>query len=172
MKKVLMLTAGVLMVANVAMADHFGLYTDGSGGDCHLTGPGFNTTAAVVEKFTLGSTGCRFYLDVVNAPGTLIFAFATPFVPVGDIKSDLSVGYGGCQGPGSVVVGTMVIQLGGSGYMDILPATGFPNILYTDCNFAEKPATGGRAWINNPTGQCNEVATQPSTWGQVKALYR
>jgi len=171
MKKVLLLMVAVLMVANVAMADHLGLYADASGGSCNLSGPGFNTNAAILHKFTLGASGCRFYLDISNAPGTAIFGFNTPFTPVGNIASDLSVGYGGCQGPGTVVVGTLILQLGASGYMDVAAAPGF-GLLYTDCNYAEKNATGGRSYINNPTGNCNEVATQASTWGQVKALYR
>jgi hypothetical protein len=171
MKKVLLLMVAVLMVASVAMADHIGLYTDGTGSDCHLTGPGFNTTAAIVHKFTLGATGSRFYLDTSNAPGTAIVGFNSPFTPVGNLASDLSLGYGGGQGPGSIVLGTVIIQLGAlPGYMDILASPGF-GLLYTDCNFEEKAATGARTWINTPNGPCT-VATQPSTWGQVKALYR
>jgi len=171
MKKVLLLMVAILMVASVAMADHISLYVDASGTSCNLAS-GFNSTATILHKYTLGATGSRFYLDISNAPGTAIFGFNSPFTPVGNIATDLSLGYGGCQGPGTIVLGTMIISLGASGYMDILASPGF-GLLYTDCNFEEKTATGGRAHINNPEGTCLEpVATQPATWGQVKALYR
>jgi hypothetical protein len=53
----------------------------------------------------------------------------------------------------------------------------FP-LQYVDCAFAEFPATAGQGVTINPDGSCpcgqlnQPLATEPSTWGQVKSLYR
>jgi len=172
MKKILLLMVAVLMVANVAMADNIGVYSDASGTSCILA-PGFSFgVVTVLHKYTLGATGSRFMLDASNAPGTSLIAFTTPYTPVGNIAVDLALGYGGCE-VGTVNLGTLTI-IAALGYMDVKAATGFPDILYTDCAFNEKLAYGSRTWIGTPPplATCNEVATKASTWGQVKALYR
>ena len=165
MKKVLLLMVAVLMISSVAMAGHVGIYTDGTGSSCSFA-PAFNPAVNIIEKFSLGSTGIRFSM---NPGANMIFGFNTPFVPVGALGSDLSLAYGQCLN-GSIVLGTALMQLTG-GTMQIIPAQGFPNIIFTDCSFGEYPATGGTAYVGT-TGNCNEVATENSTWGQVKALYR
>jgi hypothetical protein len=156
----------ILMVSSVAMADHSGVYSDGTGSSCALAS-GFNSTASVIEKFSAGSTGSRF--KVTLPAGSNFFSFATIYTPVGSLTSDLSLAYGTCI-PGSIVLGQIVAILGvGSGA--VLPADLQSNIIYTNCDFAELPATGG-TYYSGTTGNCNEVATEPTTWGQVKALYR
>lgn len=168
MKKVLLLMVAVLMVSSVAMADHFGVYADNSGASCSLAA-GFQsgTTAAVIEKFSAGTTGSRF--KVTLPAGSSFFSFSTPFTPIGTLTSDLSLGYGLCLN-GSVVLGNIIaIMNPGSG--QVLPADLFTNIIYTNCEFAELPATGGTYYVGG-SGNCNEIATEPTTWGQVKALYR
>ena len=169
MKKVLLLMVAVLMVSNVAMANHFGVYNDSSGSSCVLSAtPGqFSSTATAIEKFSLGSTGSRFKITL--PPGSSFFGFQTTFVPIGVMTSDLSLGYGQCLS-GSIVLGT-INAIYTAGTLSVLPADGFPNIIYTDCSFGEYPATGGNAYVGT-TGPCNEVATEQSTWGNVKALYR
>jgi len=168
MKKVLLLMVAVIMVSNVAMADHLGIYTDVNGSSCALA-PGFTSTAAVIHKFSLGTTGVRFKMDISGAPGTGVFGFTTGYTPVGNLTTDLSVGYGDCL-VGTVMIGTIVANLA-VGVLAIKPADGFGTILYTNCSFAELDATGGRAYVGS-TGDCGEVAVETSTWGQVKALYR
>jgi len=167
MKKVLLLMVAVLMVSNVAMASHFGLYTDGSGSSCELGAAGFNTTATVVEKFSLGSTGCR--LKAILPAGSNFFGFTTNFVPIGNLTSDLSLGYGQCLN-GTIPLGTLAAILA-PGTITVTAADAYPNIIITDCNFGEYPATGGFAYVAG-TGPCGEIATEQSTWGSVKALYR
>jgi len=169
MKKVLLLMVAVLMISTAAMADHFGLYSDASGSSC-LLALGFNPNVTLIEKFSLGTTGCRLSVDM---GGNGNFGFTTPWVPVGNIATDLSLAYGSCQS-GSVVLGTLTMNLTASGStMKVLPAQLFPTIIYTNCSFAELPATGGKANVGTGSAtDCGEVATEPSTWGQVKALYR
>jgi len=167
MKKVLLLMVACLMVSGVASANHFGVYLDGTGSSCDLGAPGFNPGATVIEKFSLGSTGSRF--KVTLPAGTSFFGFNTPFVPIGSLPSDLSLGYGQCLN-GSIVLGT-ITAIYTAGTLSVLPADNFTNIIFTDCLFGEYNATGGNAYVGG-TGNCNEVATEASTWGNVKALYR
>jgi len=171
MKKVLLLMVAVLMVSSVAMADHIGVYTDASGASCVLA-PGFNNgTSTVLHKFSAGATACRFKATL--PPGSSLFGFTptTPFVPVGVMTSDLSIGYGACY-TGTIVVGTFAAILG-AGTITVEPADGFPTILAVDCNFVEFNITGGVAYVGGSETNCQEPnATEPTTWGQVKALYR
>jgi hypothetical protein len=162
----------VLMISAVSAnaIEHIGIYADANGTSCILAS-GFNPNVYVVEKTTTGSTGSRFYVD--PGAGNSIFGFTTAFVPVGNINSDLSLAYGGCN-TGTFALGTILMSLTpGAGPLRVLPAIGFATIIYTDCSFGEYPATGGKAYVTPGTGSCEEpLATQPSTWGQVKALYR
>lgn len=173
MKKVLLLMVAVLMISSVAMADHIGLYNDGAGTTC-LIAPGGHfsgTDCFVIEKFTTGSTGSRFK---INFPaGSAVFAFtpAGAFSALGTATSDLSVGYGGCQ-TGTIVVGNLVCNLT-AGTGAVVAADLQTDVLYTDCGFTQKVATGGTFTIGaSGPAPCGEVATEPTTWGSVKALYR
>jgi hypothetical protein len=167
MKKVLLLMVAVLMISSVAMAGgHFGVYTDANANSC-LLAPGFTSTATVVEKFSAGSTGSRF--KVILPAGSSFFSFNTTFVPIGTLTSDLSLGYGTCLN-GTIPLGQIVAILN-PGTIQVLAADNFSTIIYTDCSFGEYPATGGLAYVGT-TGDCGEVATENSSWGQVKSLYR
>jgi len=167
MKKVLLLMVAILMVSSVAMADVIGMYTDASASQCNLAS-GFNTTGTVVHKFTAGATGSRF--KVIFPAGTSFFSFATPFVPIGNLTSDLSLGYGQCLN-GSFALGTIVAILA-PGLGSVTAADAFPTIIYTNCDFGEFPASGNNFGVATDPGPCDPNPTNQSTWGQVKALYR
>ena len=166
MKRLLLLIGSFLMFSSTASADHIGLYSDQTGTSCSLTS-GFNTTAAVIHKSTAGATGSRF--KVVFPAGTNSVSFATPYPFVGNLTSDLSLGYGQCL-TGTIVLGTIAAMLG-SGSGSVRTADGHPFILYTDCLFAEIQATGGTFGVGT-TDNCESAGTQTSTWSEVKALYR
>jgi hypothetical protein len=167
MKKRLALALLPFIFVGSALADHIGIYRDSTAQSCNLA-PGFNNTSVVMDRFSTGTNGVRFRVDFSNAPGSTFLSFNTPFVTVGSLTSDLSVGYGLCLA-GSFVSGTMTAILN-PGYIEVLPATGFPAIIFDAC-FGEYPATGGKAFIGD--GDCVPVnPVEPSTWGSVKALYR
>jgi hypothetical protein len=90
---------------------------------------------------------------------------------VGNIQTDISIGYGVCL-VGSNSIGQINANWT-AGVIQVLAADLQPTILVTDCTAAEHPATGGTAYVGGTgTESCNEpVATERSTWGQVKALY-
>ena len=172
MKRMLLLLVSGLLISNVAMADHIGIYADASGTSCTLVS-GFNPNVTIIHKFTYGATGSRFRVDF---GGNGFFAFNSPFVTVGSLDHDLSVGYGQCLN-GCIPLGQIVTNLtilGSS--VRVVPAEVFPNIIYTDCSFGEYPATGGIAHVGYDNGDCAgnpcTVPVEPTTWGSVKALYR
>lgn len=169
MKKVLLLMVAVLMISSVAMADHIGVYSDATGSAC-LLAPGFTSAAAVIQKFSTGSSASRF--KVVLPAGSSFFSFSTPYTTSGGLTTDLSVGYSPCLS-GSFLVGTIVAILN-PGTISVAPADLQTNILWLNCDFIQFNGTGGHATVGvsgNPQ-DCGEVATEPTTWGQVKALYR
>jgi len=168
MKKVLLLTLAVLMISSVAMADHLGVYSDCTGSSC-LVAPGFQSTTAVVHKFSLGTTLSRWKVTV--PAGSNVFSFTTQnsYPALGTATTDIAVAYGTCL-TGSFCVGTFA-AIWAPGEIQVTIADGQSMIIYAACDFGEHPATGGSAWVGVP-GDCREVATEQSTWGSVKALYR
>ena len=174
MKQMLLLLISLLLISSVAMADHIGIYSDATGQSCQLGNIAgqFSTSATVIHKYASGAVGSRF--KATFPVGTSFIAFNTPYIVVGAAPTDLSLGYreflSGC-----IVLGTFY-AIYGVGTLQILPADGQIDILYADCSFAEKSASGGTAAVNVP-GECLdndgcEVAVEPSTWGSVKSLYR
>ena len=170
MKKLLLLAISLLMISSVALADHIGVYSDATGGSCNLGAAGqFSPTATVIHKFSTGATGSRF--KVTFPAGTAFFGFNTPYVTIGVLNTDLSFGYGQCLS-GSIVLGS-ILAIYGAGQGQVEKAELQPIILYTNCLFAELQATGGPFYVGQ-AGNCSEQSTpvEPSTWGNVKALYR
>lgn len=174
MKRLLLLLVSLLLLSSVAMADHIGIYSDASGESCNLGNIAgqFSTTVTVIHKFATGAVGSRF--KILFPAGTNFFVFNTPFVVVGVVPTDLSLGYGECRS-GCIVLGNL-IAIYGPGTLQVVAADLQANILYADCSFVEKIATGGTAPVNG-VGYCDAeggctVAVEPSTWGSVKSLYR
>jgi hypothetical protein len=104
MKKVLMLSLAILMVASYAMADDIGVYTDQAGTDCDFVATGIGPLTVYVVHHTAGATGSQF--KVVNTSSWSFSASVLGgFLSIGDAFSDLSLAYGGCNaGPAIAVV--------------------------------------------------------------------
>ena len=169
MRRMLLLLACFVLISSAAMADHIRVYSDASGASCILAG-GFNFTSTILQKFSTGTTGSRF--KVMFPAGSNFFAFNTPFNAVGFLPSDLALDYGQCR-TGTVVLGTILANLS-PGYVTVLPADNHTDIVSRDCDLVEQRASGGSACVDCPplADPCSQVATKPSTWGSVKALYR
>jgi len=169
MKRVLCLAVVILSVASIGMADHIGLYSDDSGESwCMLPGFYGGTGAVIIQKFSNGTYGSRWSVSL--PAGSSYFSFQSIDTTTGAATSDISVGTGVCVS-GDVVLGYLICNLT-EGIADVLPAQGFSDILWLDCNFGENPGTGGFAYIGQDPASCLIGATEASTWGQVKALYR
>lgn len=130
----------------------------------------------VAESTPYGATGLRF--RIAESPGfTGIWLNETsPFATVGNSRTDLSIGFGICE-VGQFTVLNMQYQLFGTSAcstLSIAPANGISEPICTGCVFSELPCIGYMSLHVNCDGSfdCNPVATEVSTWGSVKALYR
>lgn len=172
MNRLLLLLVSLLLVSSVAMAaDYIGIYSDATGTTCNLGNIAgqFSTSATVIQTDFSGVTGSRFKINF--PPGTAFFGMPTPYVSIGLVESDISFGYGACL-TGHIIIGTLNAVYA-AGVVEVVPADNFSDIIYADCSFVEKTATGGKAYIGM-FGHCpgDNIAVEPSTWGSVKALYR
>jgi hypothetical protein len=156
-----------------------GFYADAAGNSCNLVDAGSGLlTYYVVHTFKPGEAAIGSRFKIVPPPGAAwaFITFQTTFTTIGQADSDVSVGYGiNCQSTAFEVGHVLYSSLGTAApaCSHLTFGAGLPGfILGLQCNFAEKVIETGVGIMNPNAGcQCN-VATQPSTWGQVKALYR
>jgi hypothetical protein len=173
MKRTLWLLVSLLLISSAAMADHIGIYRDATGTSCALGNIAgqFNFDATVIHKSTAGATGSRFKFTI--PPATSFFAPISDYFNCGiaGCGDGFTFAYGGCK-TGNIVIGT-IDAIYGTGALQVIPAGDQVSIIYSDCSFVVKSATGGKAYVGTP-GDCLEppVATEASTWGSVKSLYR
>jgi hypothetical protein len=180
----LVLVGGVVLAASAAFADHLGIYSDNQGNSCvtgALVPPPTTNFAYVIHKFTTGTTGARFKVNDLS--GLFHAAATTPYLEGGGGGAPYigsSLAYGNCLN-GQLVIYTLEFlwfaQPISCAKMEIVPdpieISG--NIIFTNCNFTTLVATGGQFfWNADGTCQnCNEPnATEITTWGTIKALYR
>ena len=100
----------------------------------------------------------------------------SPFVTVGNSRTDLSMGFGICE-TGQFTVLTMTYQLFGTSACSTISIAAPQNFLVPlclACLFGEYPCEGyGTLHVNcDGSFNCNPLPAEPSTWGSVKALYR
>lgn len=127
----------------------------------------------VVERGTFrGATGVRFAVE--GGPGFtgVWLSDATTHFKVGTSPIDIAVAYGACIPPPIVVI-TMTYELFGTSSpcseLRVVPPACCSGVVAPDveCSFTEGQITDLRSLrVNCP------VATEPTTWGKVKALYR
>jgi hypothetical protein len=185
MKKVLMLTMCLTLCAGAAMADHIGLYAENTGINCFKAvwvPDGGTNNVWILQKFNTGSAASEFkVMDTSNAPVSGFFPTAG-YLAIGDPLTGASIAYQACIILPTVIIGRIRYaddDLTGAqpdpcGKLQVVPDPGAaPPVLQTlDCQGFAEPATGGSFYWGTGCGNCGEVATTPSTWGSVKALYR
>jgi hypothetical protein len=152
-------------------------YADDQGTSCDLAANGGNALIPlfIVHKFSDGgsATGARFKVTV--PAGVSVFGFNTTFVPIGNITSDLSLGYGVCISTTTSLGSVTAFSSTPSpvcSYVSVVAADNFSDPITTDCSFGEYKVEVGQAIVNNDGSCACNIATQPSTWGKVKSLYR
>lgn len=168
MKRVLLLLSVLLCITRPAMADHFGIYSDATGTECVInsgfTGGGH---VYVIHQFANEVIGSSF--GVTLPAGSMFFGFQTPYDPIPvPGPTAINLVYPQCTS-GTLALGTIIAILT-PGQIQVTGASGLP-IVY-DCS-SQQPrfASAGTGWVG-VGDYCDELPTQQSTWGQVKALYR
>jgi hypothetical protein len=185
MKRFALLMISLLALAAPAFAQinplvgDLSVYADDQGSVCNINanGGGAFMQLPVIQKFSggagSGNVAIRFKITVPT--GMSIIGFNTIYVPVGSVVNDLSVAFGVCISTTTVVGQLQVLSNTASptcSYISVVAADNFATPIAADCSFGEYPMKTGQA-IVNPDGTCQcSVATQPTSWGKVKALYR
>jgi|SRR5712671_3847754 len=179
MKK-LGLTALLLAAAtSPALAAHsIGIYADEAAQSCEISDPGggvLKTFYIVHTNEALGAIGSAWQLQW--DPGmtmTWVGDDATPYFKVGDAMNGASISYTQCTTGTIKIDSVTMMSLGTSAACSYLRLGPHPTQghVIVDCGFRYFPFTSGEAIVNaNGTCACT-VATEPTTWGTVKALYR
>lgn len=170
----LVTTSLALLVATSSVrAEKLRIYSDAGLSDSTLTdGTPRTANFYVVHTATCGSTGIRFSVaPTIGFTGVWI-GETTSYGKLGQSATDLSIGYGACL-TGPIAILTMTYQLFGTSAacsaLNAAPPPGFPCVVATSfCGCLDEYCVYdiGGLRVNCP------VATEPTTWGSVKALYR
>ncbi len=170
------IVAALIVIASSAKAGYWELriYSDAALTDATISDDGPRiVNLYVVEKGSFqGAVGVIFSVKPSAGFTGVWLRDSSSFATVGHTPSSLNVGYGACIPPPILIV-TMTYQLFGTSEpcsdLHIAPGDGQPFVITpdTNCLFTEGIITDlGRLHVNCP------VATEPTTWGKVKALYR
>lgn len=168
-----------LTVAAPAMAvQDIGIFADAAGTSCEIADPGGNVQVKVYIVQTspvqpvVGSAwklewDAGMSMDYVSDD-------TSPYSKVGDAVNGVSIFYFTCTA-GTFVIDTVTFLSHGTSapcsYMRLGPHP-TQNRVIIQCNFAGTPFHGGEG-IVNPNDNCHcTLATEPTTWGRVKSLYR
>lgn len=173
--------AAVLVLATTPVsADHVGIYDDTLGGPCFgpPPGPGAPFTMYILHEQATGSTGGRWNVASI-APNLIVLGsqcaggVSIPVIPTDGMLAS----YGGCLAGTIQACQVMYLSLGGGfdgcNHLTVTPFAGDAQVQVLDCADQFHGATAGH-FSFNISGQCDTcvLATEETTWGSVKALYR
>jgi len=195
-KLLLLVFLCIAAVVPPAFSEEIYLSDGGDYGACAMVVPPFQvSTVYVVHTLSPGATGCTWKLDY-TPPANLVAlgsSFA-PFSVTGDPYAGITIDYGACTS-GNFVIGqltylkTTMDEIPGCNHLVVVAAPGNASVLATACDAGDRAISGGffsfdtapippvrnsGAPLAYAGGYCYVCisATQPSTWGAVKALYR
>ena len=144
---------------------------------CELVDQGGFFTIYVFQTGSFQSTAVRFKAAKPACwLGATWVGDSSTYVSLGNSQTDWSVAYGACKTL-PVLVGQINYQAAGASLPCCEAVVTAPPIefVYTDCSFAEHPLVPGQKVVINPDQSCPcnlPLATEQSTWGRVKSLYR
>jgi len=170
-------------LANGALVGRISLYSDATSTECTLADsePRFGDVFVV---HNIGPIAGNAYLVRFRLSASAGFtgSWVQDFVPagmsaIGTSPNGIAISYQACR-TGDIPILRVTYQLfGTSSPCSFLQAGAYPGtdfIETMDCSFDSYPVEGGALVVNsNESCPCQgPVAVQPTTWGQVKALYR
>jgi len=165
-----------LLIGTPAAAERLSIYSDAALTQYTIDDSAPQVVTLYVAGFMFGSTGVRF--SVRPRPGFtgVWLSDSSSFVTVGSSPTDVAVGFGTCI-DGSVTILTMSYQLFGTSSacseLHPAPANGFSNaVSTTQCGGYESAIGQLDKLYANCSNPPPPVATEPTTCGRVKALYR
>jgi hypothetical protein len=181
MKKFVLTAMLLAIVATpaLAQAEDLGLFADNAGLSCEVIDAVAGIKRVyVVHVNSAGATGSEFLVDTSASTMSLIVsAVPAGFLSIGASDTGISIAYQECK-IGTFLVLTMTFDNTGdtaacSRLRLLEDPTAVPPVrIYADCSSIPHAFPGGQA-IVNPDGSCPcNVATETTTWGNIKALYR
>jgi hypothetical protein len=179
MKRVVLVAWVTFAIATPAFSqEKIELFADANRTACEISDQGGVVTLHVFLTGPDTATLAAFRAHVPDCwQGATWLSDFTPYVSIGTSQGEWSVAFGQCLTP-PVHVGEISVMTTGTApsccEYKIQQPISFP-LQYVDCAFAETNASAGQVVIVNPTPACHcqlPVATQSSTWGRVKSLYR
>ena len=194
MLRFIIVISAVLAAGTVhAQSDYIGIFTDGSYDNCEFSDDSPDTlTAYVVHKnmpFSTGSRASRFQVRSGGGfTGTWIseqvasYAWYSDPLAIGNSQDGVAVAYILCL-PSPILIVTVKYWCVGTSppcsYLEVVPDPKSINdsIESVDCDYNLVLSTEGRRLYFNSDGTCDcaegiSTATESTTWGRVKALYR
>jgi hypothetical protein len=158
-------------------------FADPLGASCTLLDDGEKMFEVyIIQSPAGGLVGSRF--RIAGSPGIgAEYVSATVHLPffMGDVQTGIDIAYGYCASGSLLLVTVTYLGHGTSqtcSYFEVLPHaqsyTGGIDVM--DCQFDTwRASTLGPLLVNTVEGQCVPwctVATRPTTWGALKALFR
>jgi len=181
MKK-FVLTAMLLAIAAtpaLAQVEGLGLFADQAGLNCEVTDAVAGIKRVyVVHLNSIGATGSEFLVDTSASTMALIVASVPAgFLSIGSSDTGVSIAYQECK------IGTfLVMTLTFDNFGDSAPCSRLrmledptatpPARIWADCSSQPHDFPGGQAIVNADVTCPCDVATEATTWGTIKALYR
>lgn len=163
------------------------LYSDAGLSECSLTNMGSGITDVYVVHSTSGTDGANldFTGIVLRLTPSTGFngAWLEDIVPAGmssngTSPSGIGIGYGTCRFGELLALHVRYEMQGPSlscSFVEAVPYPSYPWIIETTCGEGlEFPVDDGRIFVN-PDSSCPceaPLATEPTTWGRIKAMYR
>ena len=179
--RIFYLVCCLVLLSVPASANHIGIYAEQTGGACSVTPVPVITTLYVVALQSTGTDGAAFKVNAAIPAGiTPIGASPINFICVTDCNP--------YEGAGAIrtcsadawpmysltFLTTGPVNLSTCNHLTVTAYPGQSTPALQDCADNIMPATGGSFSFVSGPGQCSDcaLATEPTTWGSVKALYR
>lgn len=186
MRILIVVLAVALIVPAAAMAQYgvIGLYTDQGATSCDVVDNGQGVLDIyVVHTMVVGATAVQFKVQPSAGFTAVHVGDQTPYLFIGNSQTGISVAYGECLGAPINVMTITYLFDGTSSACGYLQVVGDPNaptgsgLFAVDCapewEMQAHDVQGGSLFVNGD-GSCpclSPVPTEPSTWGQIKAMY-
>lgn len=158
-------------------------YADPTGADVCLydTGVGI-LDVYIVHNTTLtypqGASASQFAAPKPACLAGTYLDESSPFPTVGNSQTGIAIAYGGCQSQGPLLILTIRYAVTGNTpagcAYEVVPDPADPTgaVTFVDCSSTVQETWGGVAFINGYDPLCAPVATEETTWGRIKSLYR
>jgi hypothetical protein len=152
--------------------DELFIYSDAALTQSSLDDSTPRTVTVYVAGYLFGSAYLRFSVKPTSGFTGVWLGDTSSFAMLGQSPTDIQIAFDACIYSTSFVVLTISYQLFGTSEpcseLRTAPADGFTTALtLSNCGFAELPVKT----VSSIRVNC-AVATEPTTWGKVKSLYR